>query len=253
MNIKTGKIFKSLALLFTLALLIPAGCDAEEPGPYSDAHKIPYPSGIVLDGAAGLERQFDVPDSKYYPALDFYNMKSGGSLTILENFKTFQQTTEVTCGPACIVMLLEYYGMYGGQGDREMYELRENKERPESMLKDLILMLESFGDWEITSTYDWDGPAEPPEDLILNSLREGKPVIFGDDDWGGHWKIIIGYDDMGGGPENAVWIVADPYDTTDHNQDGYGVISCDRLIYNWSNGYDPDFSRYLFLIASPVQ
>gem|GEM_PF-463696 len=216
--------------------------------------KIPYPSGIELEGAASVDRMFDVPNSKYFPVLDFYNMKSGGSLTIIENFKTFQQTTEFTCGPSCIVMLLEYYGMYDGQGDRAMYELRENKERPESMLKDLIIMLENFGDWDIYSTYDLEDPYEMPADLIINSLKEGKPVIFGDDDWGGHWKIIIGYDDMGDDiTATDVLIVADPYDTTDHNQDGYAVISFERLYYNWSNRYDPDFSHNLFLIASPTQ
>ena len=234
--------------------MVLTGCNKQQPALYGNSHKIPYPPGIELDGAAAYDRVFDVPNSRYYPALDFYNMKSGGSLTILENFKTFQQTTEVTCGPACIVMLLEYYGIYDGQGDREMYGLRENKERPESMLKDLIHMLESFGEWDIYSTYDLEDPEDMPEDLIINSLLKGKPVIFGDDDWGGHWRVIIGYDDMGDDIlENDVLIVADPYDTTDHNQDGYGVIPFDRLYYNWSNRFDPDFSHYLFLIASPVQ
>ena len=234
-----------------------AGCGADNqntPGyDYGNDHKISYTTGVVLEGAAGVDRQFDVRDSPYYPPLDFYNMKSGGGLTILENFKTYQQTTEVTCGPACLVMLLEYYGMYEGQYDREWYELRENKERPESMLKDLIMMLESLGEWDIYSTYDLDGSAEVPNDLIINSLREGKPVIIGDGEWGlGHWAVVIGYDDMGDDiEENDVLIIADPYDTTDHNQDGYIVRSFQRLYYNWTNPFDPDFSRNLFLIASP--
>ncbi|MCL2108950.1 MAG: C39 family peptidase [Oscillospiraceae bacterium] len=207
---------------------------------------------MALDGAASVERVFDVQSSPYYASPDFYNMRSGGSLIILEKFKTFQQTTEVTCGPACLVMLFEYYGMYEGQGDREWYELRENKDRPETMLKDLINILESEGGWEIYSTYDLQDATQVPPDLIINALKDGKPIIIGDDDWGGHWRIIIGYDDMGDDFEgNDVLILADPYDTSDHNQDGYTVISFQRLYYNWSNRYDPDFPQNLFLIASP--
>jgi hypothetical protein len=246
------KIYGKLVFIFACLYVILMSCKKEKPYTYGNAHKIPYPSGIVLEGPAGVDRQFDVQNSPYYPQLDFYNMKSNGSLTILENFKTYQQTTEVTCGPSCIVMLLEYYGMYDGQGDREMYELRENKELPQSMLKDLIIMLGSYGDWDIYSTYDLKDPAEMPKELIINSLKEGKPVIFGDDEWGGHWRIIIGYDDMGDNIEASdVLIVAEPYDTTSHNQDGYNVISFQRLYYNWSNRFDPDFSYNLFLIASP--
>jgi len=239
-------------IFIVLCLFLLTGCSAKKTSTNSDAHKIPYPTDIVLEGPAGIDRQFDVPNSPYYPQLDFYNMKSGDSLVILENFKTFQQTTEVTCGPACIVMLLEYYGMYDGQGDRQMYELRENKGRPQTMLKDMIYMLETFGEWEIYSTYDLDDPGFVPADMIVSSLREKRPIIIGDDDWGGHWRIIIGYDDMGDDIEaNDVLILADPYDTTDHNQDGYTVIPFQRLYYNWSNRFDPDYSHNLFLIASP--
>ncbi|MCL1789474.1 MAG: hypothetical protein FWG33_03875 [Oscillospiraceae bacterium] len=244
---------KTILTLLCLCMILTA-CNTEKIATYDNTHKIPYPAGAELEGAASVDRMFDVQNSKYFPALDFYNMKSGGSLTILENFKTFQQTTEVTCGPACIIMLLEYYGMYDGQSERGLYELRENQERPETMLKDLIIMLESLGEWDIFSTYDLDDPTEIPKDLIINSLKEGKPVLFGDDDFGGNWRIIIGYDDMGDDIiSNDILIVADPYDTSDHHQDGYGVISFERLYYNWSNRYDPDFTHNLFLIASPAQ
>jgi len=248
----SGDFMKKVVFIVLCLGVILAGCHGEKPATYNDGHKIPYPSGIVPDGAAGADRQFDVQNSTYYPQLDFYDMKSGGGLTILSNFKTFQNTTELTCGPACIVMLLEYYGMYDGQGDREMYELREDKNQPETMLKDMIHILEGFGEWDIYSTYDLDDPDEVPADLIINSLKEKNPVIIGDDEWGGHWRIIIGYDDMGDDIEaNDVLIIADPYDTTDHNQDGYTVIPFQRLYYNWSNRFDPDFTHNLFLIASP--
>lgn len=54
-------------------------------------------------------------------------------------------------------------------------------------------------------------------------------------DWGGHWQTIIGYDTMGTENENDdVFLVADSYDTTDHNQDGYGIYPAERLMYNFT-------------------
>ena len=51
--------------------------------------------------------------------------------------------------------------------------------------------------------------------------------------------------------------VADPYDTTDHCQDGYGVLMAERFLYNFSMyGAFPEEeggSDFLFLVASPAE
>ena len=63
---------------------------------------------------------------------------------------------------------------------------------------------------------------------------------------------------MGTEAENAdVFLVADPYDTTDHNQDGYGVSPAERLMYNFTM-YDALPAReggndMLFIVASPAE
>ena len=52
-------------------------------------------------------------------------------------------------------------------------------------------------------------------------------------------------------------IVADSYDTTDHNQDGYGIYPAERFFYNWTmydffENMDVENERdCLFLIAQP--
>ena len=72
-------------------------------------------------------------------------------------------------------------------------------------------------------------------DYIRQTLQAGNPILIGWNDWGGHWQVIIGYDTMGTETEaDDVFIVADPYDTTDHNQDGYGIIPAERFLYNFS-------------------
>ena len=54
-----------------------------------------------------------------------------------------------------------------------------------------------------------------------------------------------------------MFIVADPYDTTDHNQDGYGIYSAERLMYNFTM-YDsfPESeggNDMLFIVPSPAE
>ena len=51
-------------------------------------------------------------------------------------------------------------------------------------------------------------------------------------EWGGHWMTLIGYDDMGTSyTGDDVLIFADPYDITDHYQDGYYIFPLSSL-YN---------------------
>ena len=74
---------------------------------------------------------------------------------------------------------------------------------------------------------------------------------------GGHWQVIIGYDTMGTETtQDDVIIVADPYDTTDHNQDGYGVYAAERFLYNFTfynffSEESGELNDYCFLVATP--
>ncbi len=53
-------------------------------------------------------------------------------------------------------------------------------------------------------------------------------------DWGGHWMVVAGYDTMGTETEvDDVIIFADPYDMTDHNQDGYYQFPASRFYALW--------------------
>ena len=84
-------------------------------------------------------------------------------------------------------------------------------------------------------------------------LEQGKPVIIGWNDWGGHYQVVIGYDNMGTETTaDDVVIIADPYDTTDHLQDGYTTPSAERFIWDYSVGFElADFDYGVFVVASP--
>ena len=62
-----------------------------------------------------------------------------------------------------------------------------------------------------------------------------KPIMVENVEWGGHWRVIIGLDTMGTDDNisDDVLIMVDPFDTTDHNQDGYALDSVDRFFSMW--------------------
>ena len=96
--------------------------------------------------------------------------------------------------------------------------------------------------FNVTSSFDTqqeDGKSfNSVEDFyhfVKSKLKENAIIIVENIEWGGHWRVIIGYDDMGK-PDNTsthVLIFADPYDTTDHNQNGYTIRSVERFFGSW--------------------
>ena len=75
-------------------------------------HVIAYPEGYdtISAGPSSFANSGDHEDSPYFSQLDVYNLKSTDTLTILSEFETYQQTTEVTCGPASALMVLNHFG-----------------------------------------------------------------------------------------------------------------------------------------------
>lgn len=71
---------------------------------------------------------------------------------------------------------------------------------------------------------------------LTNHLKAGRPIMVEWGDWDGHWQAIIGYDNNGT-PSigDDVLIFADPYDTSDHWQDGYYFYPLERWFYMWQD------------------
>ncbi|MDO4357216.1 MAG: papain-like cysteine protease family protein [Clostridia bacterium] len=235
---------------------------AEETGNYTDEMK--FDDGCDLspeDGADSVERLGDHEDSPYFSRLDFYHMTSTDSLTILSNFKTIQQSSEWSCGVASVLMTLEWYGLRGDYTEQTLAELRSNGAEPgATSLSQMVDMFEGVGGFDCYSAIDAGEDVYNifTFDYIQETLAAGKPIMIGWNDWGGHWQVIIGYDTMGTETtQDDVIIVADPYDTTDHNQDGYGVYSAERFLYNFTfyDFFDEEsgeLNDMCFLVATPT-
>lgn len=258
-----------IARLLVLALLLGgvagwklASRQEKAAGNYGYDMKMEYRTNYADGGANSVERQGDHKNSPYFYHADFYNAKSKDGLSILPQFKTIQQTSWWSCGVSCTEMVMNYFGQRGDWNEERLAALRENHDDLHigTCLDQIIDMFQAVGGFELETTYDY---ADNLDAITFSFIREriaaGIPIIVGWNDWGGHWQVIIGYDTMGTEYEgDDVIIVADPFDTTDHNQDGYGVYGAERFIYNFTF-YDffadaPDHARdKCFVAVTPAQ
>ncbi len=235
----------------------------ESAGNYTDEMKIPYTVDLHEYGADSVERDGDHEGSPYFSSVDFYNATSTDTLTIISNFETQQQTSEWSCGVSSALMMLNHYDALGEHNEETLAAYRTNgMDAAATSLESLVMIFEEVGGFTVDSTYNYPGD-EIYEymtlDKIQELLAEGTPIAFAWNDWGGHWQVMIGYDNMGTETyQDDVIIVADPYDTTDHNQDGYGVYPAERLYYNWTmydffeDGFDLAERDMLFATITPI-
>ncbi len=178
--------------------------------------------------------------NKYFNYYDFYNSECDKNLTIIPHFKTYLQTTKSTCGPACVLMILNYNGDYsmnemqvaetikckipGGVGIREIYNFFINK----GYKVECSINQARDENGKIFSTYlDF-------KEFVLKCLKNKRPILVENVDLGGHYKLIIGYDqvDLKDSRQDVI-IFADPAQTTSGNKDGYHYDSAYRFYMSW--------------------
>lgn len=252
---KTGK--QAIAALLLCAVLMVTGCAAAPTESVPDTEKYPYvqrlepvePVEGQIGGAAAVLALGDVEDSAYFPAVNYYDGEDlPETLVLLDHFKTYQQTSERSCGAACVLMTVYYLtGEAPGEDtlDKEMDiryidNVREDGSYGATTasvaraLEDRGFTVQTSADTQDEEGYSFHSEYELVE-FITTQLKSGKPVIMESIEWGGHWMVLIGYDDMGT-PEvtlDDVLVFADSYDTSDHCQDGYYTISFERYVSQW--------------------
>ena len=250
--------------------------DPTNVGDFSDSHKIPYgdaaddlatyypdtpwvgPNGLAGAATGGYERSGDYDHSPYFTFFDWSAATSTDSLTLLEGFRTTQQVTEWTCGPSSALMVMDWFGMNDeGLTEIDLARMRQGGEVGATLVdgeKEIFANLNAQHgqDWVTFSMRDY-AAAHPDAwvgDLIPEVLAQGIPMLIAWDEWGGHWQVIIGYDDMGTeATQDDVLVLVDAYDTNDHDQDGYFLESFERLVYGWTFRMDEDGA---FVVSYPA-
>ena len=221
------------------------------------------------------------------------------TLKIIDNYETIQQSTEWACGCASALSVINHFGMNEertgedpGAGKLETdVSLGSHRQIPDggtigkagvtyrSGMEEIFSYMEKQydQDWAVFTNMDLDDPygeesyigdyclqaGDAYEDwygLIPYLIDHNIPMMVGWDEWGGHWQVIIGYDGMGTeGTQDDVLILMDPYDDTDHNQDGYYLEGFERLVYGWDSAFekkdpaiDGDEGANTFIVAFPA-
>ena len=203
---------------------------------------IPFPekqgSCSVKDGAASFDGATDHPQSRYYVANDYFRMKSDKTLHILHQFQTYQQTTEYTCGAASALMVLNWFGQKQYH-EKAVAGLLETHCTKGSSVENIADLFDLIG-WNVDfhgSTDRKFQTVEEAERAIIDYIDRGIPMMVDWVDWAGHWQVLIGIDTCGTDtPYDDVLIFADPYDVTDHRQDGYYTYPLGRFFGMWREG-----------------
>jgi len=208
---------------------------------------------VDYGGAAVAPAEINHTDSIYFAQTDFSSMKTTGDRIFLENYPTYQQKSDFSCGPACALTVLNYFGNM----DYDEAILRKKMGTKPKIGTSLSKMVKFFAEigWEVESSLNFEPMTEKSfQEFVIKNLSEEKPIMVENVEYGGHWRVIIGYDGMG--TENFyddVLIFADPFDTSDHAQDGYAVESFDRFYSMWfDHNMLPESERNQpWLIATP--
>ncbi len=197
-----------------------------------------YQTRMKEEGATAFAGKTDHYQSKYYVCNDYYNMESNETLHILTHFKTYQQTTEFTCGAASALMVLNWF-------DQKQYhelavaQLIESQPGKGSTVENIVDFFDLIG-WKTeynASTQLRFDTIEAFEKSLIDYIDRGCPVMVDWVDWAGHWQVITGIDTCGpNAPYDDVLIFADPYDITDHYQDGYYIFPLGRFFGMWREG-----------------
>ena len=203
---------------------------------------------IANNSAAYYHGSANYKNSTYYPILNFYDGEVSKTLKILPKFKTYQQTSATSCGDAAALMALRYFGIEN-VNEYDLY--KEAKTSPETGTNTIPLgeaIKKLVGD-KVDIEYKQNNDEVPFEKFLelINQCTDpaNKSIMLLESvEWGGHWMTLIGYDDMGTtDTADDVLVFADPFDTTDHNQDGYYITSFQRYYSSWFDAHYLDKSN----------
>lgn len=212
-------------------------------------------TGSTGGGAAKYEGKQDIKHSPYFAAPDIYNLQPNENLLILPKFKTRQQITGYTCAPAAAAMVVEHFLGNSLHSEMEMAKIMHTNNINGTTIQGIAKYFKELN-WEVKSSATEDAPNKFTffSKWVQSYLRDNTPIIVENVEWGGHYRVIIGYDTMGTQYSgDDVLIMADPFDLADHVQDGYNIENAQKFYYMWFDHqlYSKSEQNKIWLTAKP--
>lgn len=180
-------------------------------------------------------------NEKYFKHFDYFNLKSGNGLHMVEKFESGIQELANSCAPVCVKLILNFYGKKLTQSESELCEIFNSRPYPYgTKLCDLLKGVEKVCDNKTISSLESSKKGSKRfntfkefKEFVLHYIDKQIPIIVENVDYGGHYKILIGYDEVSDVEEEDVLIFADPSDFNDGREDGYNYFPAERFFYMW--------------------
>lgn len=87
---------------------------------------------------------------RIYQNIIYYKIICLNTLTILSHYKTYQQTTEITCGPAAALTVLVHFGNTNWT-EKEIAKIMDTKPAVGADIKGMVEFFKPIG-WDVTSS-----------------------------------------------------------------------------------------------------
>lgn len=127
--------------------------------------------------------------------------------------------------------------LHGYFADRSGFRIVATSYRTDYTPEDLVKPTDLYPACDCGNLYPTFPSPEAFARWLTAQLRQNRPVLAEWSDWDGHWIVIIGIDNNGT-PDfcgDDILVFADPYDTSDHRQDGYSIAPLERFFYSWKD------------------
>ena len=186
---------------------------------YDDLCNKPYKDKNFLDWVSNIKETIKMR------AVDWLISKEG-YIAGYDTFKVHPQTTEYTCGPACVMMVLDYYGMLNGETEASLTKELDTDWYSGTHVSAIEYYFKCKG-WTVNSS-NIEGSPSKYEDFKLwldYNLSHNNPIMVENKALDGHWRVIIGFDE-----DNDTLLVADPYTKIN---DGINVINAHDFFTTW--------------------
>jgi len=193
-----------------------------------------------------------LPPSPYYTGSDYSSLQSNDHLTVLPLSSYRQQVTNYSCGAVAAMTVLSYYGMPVNNTDAD--EVRVAHEIYLNVSETTGVNPEQLATWFARQGMNATWGNGGSRTMLRENLKNGIPTIVEWIDWGGHWVVVVGYDDRG---TETVWddviIFADSVDCHDDRVDGITYFNYGRFDAMWFDAhyFPKNMQDRAYVIAVP--